>query len=453
MAGRGVDIVLGGGEPPKGDKKEWQEWEREHNRVVELGGLYVIGTERHEARRIDNQLRGRSGRQGDPGSSRFYVSLEDDIVRRFGGDRIRGFMEWAGMDENTPIENRLVNRSIESSQVRVEGYHFDMRKHLVEYDDVVNKQRELIYSERRKTLGGADLRTNILSIVSEEIRDLCSKDGILNVIDNEVRNLVASHSGGGTAELNLQSLIRDVAAKLPLPPWFNENILPQMNQLEIEERLFDYAKSLYQQWSKDIERDSEMDNNSWQLVERFVMPALLRNVPTIFSIAPRLDASELSRMKPGQIEARLIEQVEAIYESMEKEIGLDNMRVLERRVMLSIMDKLWIEHLTIMEEMRQGIGLVGVAQRDPLVAYKRQGEEQFQHLLDTIQHDVVHAIYHMSIVKKEAPRPEASPMARVAAGGTGTARKQPVRVGGKKIGRNDPCPCGSGKKYKHCCGR
>ncbi|MBE9512896.1 MAG: preprotein translocase subunit SecA [Chloroflexi bacterium] len=254
MAGRGVDIVLGGGEPPKGDKKEWQEWEREHNRVVELGGLYVIGTERHEARRIDNQLRGRSGRQGDPGRSRFYVSLEDDIVRRFGGDRIRGFMEWAGMDENTPIENRMVNRSIESSQVRVEGYHFDMRKHLVEYDDVVNKQRELVYSERRKILGGADLKTNILSIVSEEIRDLCSKDGILNVIDNEVRNLVASHSGGSTAELNLRSLIRDVAAKLPLPPWFNENILPQMNQLEIEERLFDYAKSLYQQWSKDIER-------------------------------------------------------------------------------------------------------------------------------------------------------------------------------------------------------
>ena len=453
MAGRGVDIVLGGKEPPKENKAEWQEWEKEHNRVVELGGLHVLGTERHEARRIDNQLRGRAGRQGDPGSSSFYVSLGDDIVRRFGGDRIKGFMEWAGMDENTPIENRLVNRAIESSQVRVEGYHFDMRKHLVEYDDVVNKQRELIYRERRKILGGADLRANILSIIKEDIQGLCRKDGILDIINSEIRNLVAAHSVGSAGELNLPGLIRDVSRRLPLPPWFNENVLPQMNQFEIEERLFDYAKSLYQQWSRDIERDNVIDSNSLQLVERFVMPALVKNVPPIFSIAPVLDAGELSRMKPAQVEARLIEQVEAIYESVEREIGADNMRMLEKRIMLPAMDRLWIEHLTIMEEMRQGIGLVGVAQRDPLVAYKRQGEEQFQHLLATIQHDVAHTVCHASIKKQEAPKQEATPMAQVAAGGTGSPRKQPVKVGGRKVGRNEPCPCGSGRKYKHCCGR
>ena len=168
MAGRGVDIVLGGSL----DGQSESEWQKQHNKVVELGGLHIVGTERHEARRIDNQLRGRAGRQGDPGSTRFYVSLEDDIVRRFGGDRIKGFMEWAGMDEDTPIENKLVKRSIEGAQVRVEGYHFDMRKHLVEYDDVVNKQRELIYSERNKILSGADLKANILSMVKEELQGI-----------------------------------------------------------------------------------------------------------------------------------------------------------------------------------------------------------------------------------------------------------------------------------------
>ena len=176
MAGRGVDIVLGGKEPkredyedPKDWEKEHQEWEERHNRVLAKGGLHVIGTERHEARRIDNQLRGRSGRQGDPGSTRFYVALDDDIMKRFGGDRIKSIMSWVGLDENTPIENGMVSKTIENSQVKVEGYHFDIRKHLVEFDDVVNKQREVIYCERRKVLSGADLKANILGMVEKEI--------------------------------------------------------------------------------------------------------------------------------------------------------------------------------------------------------------------------------------------------------------------------------------------
>jgi len=350
MAGRGVDIVLGEG-------------------IAQKGGLHIIGTERHEARRIDNQLRGRAGRQGDRGSSRFYVSLEDDIVRRFGGDRIKGFMEWAGMDEDTPIENALVNKSIESAQVRVEGYHFDMRKHLVEYDDVINKQRELIYGERRKILSGADLKVNILSMVKEEIQ-----------------GVVAAHTGD--------------------------------------------------------ERGDGWDTEG-----------LITDVSTIFPLPPALNVSALSQLKPKQIEQRLIEQAEALYEEREKEIGSDIMRDVEKRVMLHYITSLWVEHLTAMESMRQDVGLYAMGrQRDPLVIYKSEGYKQFETLLSTIQHDVVHTIYHVSVDKREAPQQAPSPMAQVAAGRTGGDRQR-VKVTGRKIGRNDPCPCGSGKKYKKCCGR
>jgi len=368
MAGRGVDVVLGGKDPPKQDKPEWEEWEKRHKKVVELGGLHIVGTERHEARRIDNQLRGRAGRQGDPGSSRFYVSLEDDVVKRFGGDRIKGFMEWAGMDEDTPIENRLINRAIESAQVRVEGYHFDIRKHLVEYDDVVNQQRELIYSERKKILSGADLKANILSMVREEIQ-----------------NVVATH-------------IRD-------------------------------------------ERGVDWD-----------LEGLIAEVGTIFPLPPAINADALSQLKPEQIEARLIELAEALYEDREKELGSANMRMVERRLMLHTMDSLWVEHLTIMEQKRQEASWQTLRQVRAVDAYKNVGYRQFQELLSTIRHDLAHTIYHVSIVKREAPQPAPSPVAQAASGG-GSKSKKRLKVHGKKIGRNDPCPCGSGKKYKHCCGR
>ena len=364
MAGRGVDIILGGNP----DGRDPGEWQKAHEKVIGLGGLHVVGTERHEARRIDNQLRGRTGRQGDPGSSRFYVSLEDDIVRRFGGDRIKTFMEWAGMDENTPIENKLVNRAIENAQVKVEGYHFDIRKHLVEYDDVVNKHRELIYAERRKILGGADLKSNILSMVREGIQ-----------------SIVAAHTMGEHGDgWDIEGLINEASAIFPLPP--------------------------------------------------------------------TLDIAALSQMKPNQIEDRLIELAEALYEEREKEVGSDNMRVLERLVMLRVIDTLWVEHLTAMERMREGIGLVAAGQRDPLVAYKTGGHNMFQSLLSAIQHDVAHTIYHVKIERREAPQAAPSPMAKVAVNRGGTSRQR-AKVSGKKIGRNDPCPCGSGKKYKHCCGR
>jgi preprotein translocase subunit SecA len=360
MAGRGVDIILGGN-PENGDRESWR---KEHEKVVELGGLHIIGTDRHEARRIDNQLRGRAGRQGDPGSSRFYVSLEDEVVRRFGGDRIKGFMEWAGMDEDTPIENSLVNKSIEGAQVRVEGYNFDIRKHLVEYDDVVNRHRELIYGERRKIISGADLKSNILSMVGDEIK-----------------NIVAAHTANEHGEgWDVEGLLSEISTIFPLPPTFN--------------------------------------------------------------------AEAVAQMPPAQIEEKLIELAHLLYEEKEKEVGPENMRAVERLLMLRIIDTLWIEHLTMMEHMRQGIGLQAAGQRDPLVAYKREGHNLFQNLLSTIQHDVVHSIYRVSLVKREAPQQAPAP---VRAGGNGQKQKQ--KVGGRKVGRNDPCPCGSGKKYKHCCGR
>ncbi len=366
MAGRGVDIVLGG--IPEG--KSQQEWQQAHDKVIELGGLFILGTERHEARRIDNQLRGRAGRQGDPGQSRFYVSLEDDVVARFGGERIKGIMEWAGMDEDTPIENKLITRSIANAQVKVEGYHFDIRKHLVEYDDVVNQQREIIYDERRKVLSGADLKTNILSMVT-----------------GELQGILPAHIGDGYAdEQDMAALIADVSTILPLPP--------------------------------------------------------------------ELNAGALASLKPGDIESKLIEQAEALYERREQEIGVGDMRVLERLIMLRTIDSLWIEHLTAMDHMRLEAGWQSLRQVKAVDAYKSEGFKQFQVLLETIQHDVAHTIFHSGITRKEAPRQAPSPMVRAAvASGGATATQQRPKVAGKKVGRNDPCPCGSGKKYKHCCGK
>ena len=354
MAGRGVDIILGGN-PEERNEAEWQ---KEHDRVVGLGGLHITGTEHHEARRIDNQLRGRAGRQGDPGSSRFYASLEDEIVIRFGGDRIKGIMQWAGMDENTPIEHSFATRAITNSQVQTEGYHFNIRKHLVEYDDVVNKHREVIYAERKKILEGADLKANIMSMVRDEIQGLVAKHLSDNSYEEEGK------------QARLSALLEDVATIFPLPPQFSRDWLSALGAQEVEGKLTEYAVELYEQ--------------------------------------------------------------------REQELGHDSMRIAERLVMLRVIDRLWLEHLTAMEHLRQGIGLRGAAQEQPLVVYKREGYAYFEALLASIQYDVVHSIFHVG-VSKEAPK-----------------KKEPVSVAkktGHKVGRNDPCPCGSGKKYKHCCGK
>jgi len=350
MAGRGVDIILGGNPEGRGEA----EWQEEHNKVVELDGLHIVGTEHHEARRIDNQLRGRAGRQGDPGSSRFYASLEDEILRRFGGERVKGIMQWAGMDENTPIEHPFATKAVTNSQVQTEGYHFNIRKHLVEYDDVINKHREVIYAERRKILSGADLKANIISMVQDEIQSLVARR--LSSVSYELEE----------EQSNLSGLLEDVSTIFPLPPQFRSDGLSELSAKQITEKFTDYATELYNQ--------------------------------------------------------------------REQELGPDNMRVAERLVMLRVIDRLWMDHLTDMEHLRQGIGLRAVGQEQPLIVYKREGHASFEALLAGIQHDVAHTIYRVGIAK-EAPK-----------------KKEAVMVG-KKVGRNDPCPCGSGKKYKHCCGK
>jgi preprotein translocase subunit SecA len=357
MAGRGVDIILGGSP----EEQAVEGWREKHNRVVELGGLHVVGTERHEARRIDNQLRGRSGRQGDPGSSRFYVSLEDDVVRRFGGDRVKGLLERIKFDEDVPIEHSMVSKAIESAQTKVEGYNFDIRKHLVEYDDVVNKHREVIYNERRKILAGADLKANIQTMVTDELRDL-----------------VASRLVG--------------------------------------------------------ERSEEWD-----------LEGLLAELGTFMPLSPQLGVDALSQMSRGEIEEALVQHASSLYEAREQEFGEENMRVLERFVMLRTIDRLWMDHLTVMDEMRRAIGLEATAQRDPLVIYKQRGHQMFQSLLAGIAHDVAHTIFRVGITREKSPSP--APMVEAA------KRREAVTAGKKKVGRNEPCPCGSGKKYKHCCGR
>jgi len=365
MAGRGVDIILGGnpdglalgrGLDPLAQPEEYKEalaslqkqCAQEREKVVDLGGLFILGTERHEARRIDNQLRGRSGRQGDPGASRFYISLEDELVRNFGGDRVKAVMDWAGLDEDTPIEHSMVSKAIENAQIKVEAINFDIRKHLVEYDDVLNKHREVIYGERRKTLSGADLRPNILEAIREEIA------------------AVIEASADEHGALDPEKLQAELFTFLPLPPTLS------------------------------------LDGNK-----------------------PR-----------KELEEELVGLAERLYQEKEEKIGGEDMRLLERLVMLGTMDKLWVEHLTLMENMRHGIGLRAYGQADPLVAYKREGHNLFQSLLSATKYDVVRTIYKAGIVR-QAPQP-----------------REPVGVAaGHKTGRNDPCPCGSGKKYKKCHGK
>jgi preprotein translocase subunit SecA len=379
MAGRGVDIILGGSL----EGREQAEWQEEHNKVIDLGGLHIIGTEHHEARRIDNQLRGRAGRQGDPGSSRFYASMEDEIIRRF-GDRVKGIMQWAGMDENTPIEHSFATKAMTNSQVQTEGYHFNIRKHLVEYDDVVNTHREVIYGERKKILSGADLKTNILSMVKDQIQDLVRKRLGNSHLTSPLRGEEEGEREEGKS--NLSHLLDDVSTIFPVPPEFRRDGLSELGERQITEKLTDYATELYNQ------REQELGAKAMRLLERFVM--LIGAEATVKLLNGKYDG------KPtGGI------------------------------------DFFWIEHLTAMEHLRQGIGLRSVGQEQPLVVYKREGHALFQALLASIQYDVAHSIYHVGIAK-EAPQ----------------KKKEAVPVG-KRVGRNDPCPCGSGKKYKHCCGK
>ncbi len=396
MAGRGTDILLGGNPeflarlemrreghqfetaeeitaPAEAEEQVYKttldrlrrQTEEERRRVVELGGLHIMGTERHESRRIDNQLRGRCGRQGDPGSSQFYSSLEDDLMRLFGSDNISGIMDRLGIEEDMPIEHSMISKSIETAQKRVENRNFDIRKHVLQYDDVMNQQRELIYRQRRQVLTGENL-----------------KDNILEMIDACVERVVSAYAPEGVHP----------------EEWDLKGLLDQAEQL--------------------------------------------------FLPGHQLTPEDLEDMGRQELEVTLAEHSHAAYEAREQELGPDTMREVERVIMLRIVDDKWMDHLDAMDQLREGIGLRAYGQKDPLVEYKFEGYEMFQNMINTIQDEVVRYIFRVNVVQPQQERPRQVVENRYAEEGA----RQPVRKE-SKVGRNDPCPCGSGKKYKKCCGR
>ena len=340
-------------------------------RVLEAGGLYIIGTERHESRRIDNQLRGRAGRQGDVGRSRFYVSLEDDLMRLFGGERVYNIMETLNVDEDTPLEMKMLSKTIETAQQKIELRNFTMRKNVLDYDDVMNVQRTIIYEERNKVLDGCDLHETIIKMIEECIADTCK-----------------------------QYLMGDSA----------------------DEWNFDGLKSNFEAW---LPCNDIIDEHIKNL-----------NTVTVEEVADAITEFAMQR-----------------YDEKEQEFGSDTMREVERVVLLCSVDTHWMDHIDAMDELRNGIRLRAYGQHDPVVAYRNEGYDMFAAMNDSIREDTTKRILNVQVRREDdVKREQVAKITGESGGDDGTLKKQPVRVG-KKVGRNDPCPCGSGKKYKKCCGR
>jgi len=356
MAGRGTDIVLGEG-------------------VTDVGGLHILGTERHESRRIDNQLRGRSGRQGDPGSSRFYLALEDDLLRIFGGERMSSVMEKMGMEEGEPIAHGLISRAIENAQTKVEGHNFEIRKQLIEYDDVMNQQREVIYRQRREILLGVNLKETIREMISELAEDLADQ-------------------------------------------FAEEKVFPEE---------WDYGaldQALFQQFGIHFSKPDE---------------------------------DTLDGLHRDGLAEMINEKAHAAYDAQEKAIGEKDFRQIERMVMLQTLDGQWKDHLLSMDHLKEGIGLRGYAQQNPLIVYKKEGFDLFSEMIERIKEETLGVLFRIEVAKPqdlaalEAPKEQEMSFS---GGGDGPPpKKQPVRRSTEKVGRNEPCPCGSGKKYKKCHGR
>ena len=409
MAGRGTDIMLGGNaeylaktdlrkagmtdeliaeatgyaetedEEILSAQKLFAEKLRQHkeeiageaDRVRQAGGLFIIGTERHDSRRIDNQLRGRAGRQGDPGETRFYISLEDDLMRLFGGERVTNMMERLNIDEDTPIEQKILTRAIEQAQTTVESRNFQARKSVLEYDDVMNKQREIIYDQRKQVLDGLDV-----------------KNIIMNMMNTSISHLVAEY--------------------------FAEN--------------------------------DHLDAASCR--------ELLRQVEGLYfpKFTVRFTDEELKEKTAADVTEAFTAAAAAYYEQKEQEFTSPVMREVERVVLLRVVDEYWMDHIDAMADLRQGIRLRAYAQTDPIIAYKKESLDMFEEMISAIQSETVRRLYSVRIKKdQEIKRERVAKATGESVGGDGTVKKQPRRV--QKIGRNDPCPCGSGKKYKNCCGR
>ena len=354
MAGRGTDIVLGQG-------------------VTDLGGLHILGTERHESRRIDNQLRGRSGRQGDPGSSRFYLALEDDLLRIFGGERITGIMEKLGMEEGEPIEHNLISKAIENAQGKVEGHNFDIRKQLLEYDDVMNQQREVIYRQRREALDGKSLKPVIENMIYEKAEE--------------------------------------IAYSLT------------------EERL------LSEEWD-------------WKGLNKAVLKQFHFRMGDV-------DPDAMEGLTQDGLAELISDFCLKVYDEKEAAIGAEDFRNLERIIMLQTVDNLWKDHLLSMDHLKEGIGLRGYAQQDPLIVYKKEGFELFQDMISRIKEETLGILFRIQVSepKKIADLQRSREQRMIFSSGDEPEKKKPAKRAQKKIGRNAPCPCGSGKKYKKCCGR
>ena len=355
MAGRGTDIVLGDG-------------------VTELGGLHILGTERHESRRIDNQLRGRSGRQGDPGSSRFYLALEDDLLRIFGGERITGIMEKLGMEEGEPIEHNLISKAIENAQAKVEGHNFDIRKQLLEYDDVMNQQREVIYRQRREALKGSDLKSSFMDMIYEKAEEIAHE-------------------------------------------FADESMLPEDWDLK------GLSKAVFKQFNFRLDSfDSDtLDGLTTERLARLIYDSALK-----------------------------------IYDEKEAVIGTEDFRHLERIIMLQTVDSLWKDHLFSMDHLKEGIGLRGYAQQNPLIVYKKEGFDMFQAMISRVKEETLGILFRIQISEPDRINDLRQPAKQdlvYSSGDEASQKKKPVKRAAQKTGRNSPCPCGSGKKYKKCCGK
>jgi preprotein translocase subunit SecA len=406
MAGRGTDILLGGNpefmareflkreeiDPDEATEEQFEEAvaqakriiEDEHKEVVALGGLHIIGTERHEARRIDNQLRGRAGRQGDPGSSRFFLSLEDDLMRIFAGDKVKALMQRLGMEKGVAIESGMVSKRIEAAQKSVEARNFESRKHLLQYDDVMNKQRETIYGLRRQLMEEPDQREYLLG-----------EAGVAHDL---------------LADMSKQYIDTAVAAE-----------------------------------------DWDLENYRIQLL-------------TVFDFDAEAEGIDFEQATSEEIQATIWEKLKANYAAKEEQIGSEAMRTYERIIMLNIIDAQWKDHLLSLDHLKQGIGLVGYGQKDPLVEYKKQSFDLFQAMLDRIDTNTIRSLFNLQVVAEQAPeqlqqkrrRTPTSmtftgPNQTAAAAGTEDGKIRTVTRDQPKVGRNDPCPCGSGKKSKKCC--
>jgi preprotein translocase subunit SecA len=397
MAGRGTDILLGGnpkflartlveGDDPteeamqKAYEKVLGIVQKEKEKVIQVGGLHVLGTERHEARRIDNQLRGRSGRQGDPGSSRFYLSLEDDLLRIFGSERISSIMDRLGIEEDQPIEHNLVTKAIENAQKRVEAHNFEIRKHLLEYDNVMNQQREVIYSQRREVLASEDLKESVMEMIEEQT------EGLIDLYAEE---------------------------KVHPEDWDLKGL----------------SDAVYQQFS--------------------------------FRWAP--SSEEKDGLNRERVKELILQKAEEVYQKKEEEFGEGTLRYLEKVIMLQATDYHWKDHLLAIDQLKEGIGLRGYGQKDPRIEYQKEAYQMFLEMLDRIKRDTVEKLFAVQIAKEQEvkemklPRKQSFILSRgeeaaMSGGGeTESGKGVTVRRDGKKVGRNDPCPCGSGKKYKKCC--